>query len=67
MPKATKKILQAHNQQQLLQLLKERFEKNTKRHAGINWEKVMARLAADPGKLWSLNEMERTYFIFSAI
>ena len=60
MPKATKKVLRAQDQQQLLQLLKERFEKNKKRHAGISWEKVMARLAADPGKLWSLNEMERT-------
>ena len=60
MPKATKKVLRAQDQQQLLQLLKERFEKNTKRHAGIRWEEVMARLAADPGKLWNLNEMERT-------
>ena len=30
------------------------------RHRGIQWAKVQARLEAMPGKLWSLNEMERT-------
>lgn len=30
------------------------------RHKGLDWAKVQARLAANPEKLWSLNEMERT-------
>jgi hypothetical protein len=30
------------------------------RHPDLNWEEVRARLAANPEKLWSLNEMERT-------
>ena len=30
------------------------------RHKGIDWSKVQAKLEADSGKLWSLNEMENT-------
>ena len=30
------------------------------RHEGLDWTKIAARLEADPGKLWSLQEMERT-------
>lgn len=44
----------------LLATLQERFEKHTKRHAGIAWVDVQARLEAHPEKLWSLHEMERT-------
>ena len=46
--------------EELLDTLQGRFEKNMKRHAGLVWAKVLARLEADPGKLWSLAEMERT-------
>ncbi len=46
----------------LLSTLKERFEKNTDRHKGIDWNKVKAKLDAPAGaeKLWSLHEMENT-------
>jgi hypothetical protein len=30
------------------------------RHQGLEWAKVQAKLEANPEKLWSLNEMERT-------
>ena len=40
--------------------MKARFEKNRKRHAGLDWEQVQARLESNPEKLWSLYEMERT-------
>lgn len=30
------------------------------RHKGLDWASVLAKLEADPAKLWSLNEMERT-------
>jgi hypothetical protein len=40
--------------------LKTRFEKNMKRHKGIEWAKVQAKLEASADKLWSLNEMEST-------
>jgi hypothetical protein len=44
----------------LLKTLKARFEKNMKRHKGLEWSSVEARLLKNPEKLWSLNEMERT-------
>jgi hypothetical protein len=56
----TKKALSAKQRDELLGTLQARFEKNMKRHAGLEWAKVKARLEADPGKLWSLGEMEAT-------
>jgi hypothetical protein len=44
----------------LLKTLRERFEKHVNRHTHLAWADVSRRLEADPGKLWSLNEMERT-------
>jgi hypothetical protein len=52
--------LSAEQRKELLTLLKARFEKNTKRHPGLDWKDVQARLEKDAGKLWSLHEMERT-------
>jgi hypothetical protein len=46
--------------EELLGALKARFEKNMNRHKGLEWGKVKARLEANPEKLWSLHEMERT-------
>lgn len=46
--------------EELLHLLKTRFEKNKPRHKGIDWSKVESRLEAHPQKMWSLSEMERT-------
>lgn len=57
---STKKKLAPQQTEELLQILKTRFEKNTKRHKGIEWAKVEAKLKASPAKLWSLNEMELT-------
>lgn len=45
---------------ELLDTLKERFEKNINRHAKLKWADVAAKLEASPEKLWSLAEMERT-------
>jgi hypothetical protein len=45
---------------ELLGTLKVRFEKNMDRHKGVEWAKVQAKLEANAGKLWSINEMERT-------
>jgi hypothetical protein len=58
--KNDKKKLSAAQQNELLSLLKARFEKNSSRHKGLDWSKVETRLEANPEKLWSLNEMERT-------
>jgi len=44
----------------LLEVLQTRFEANRQRHPGLRWETVQKKLDADPEKLWSLSEMERT-------
>lgn len=58
--KTTKKKLSPAQNEELLGILKARFEKNKNRHKGIEWAKVQAKLEANPEKLWSLNEMEMT-------
>src|SRR6185369_8791420 len=58
--KSNKKELSPAQREELLGTLKARFEKNMNRHKGLDWAKVEAKLEANPGKLWSLNEMERT-------
>jgi hypothetical protein len=54
------KDLNEKQRKDLLGVLKARFEKNMTRHKGLDWAKVQAKLEANPEKLWSLNEMERT-------
>ena len=54
------KDLKTKQREELLRALKARFEKNMNRHKGFKWAEVQAKLEADPEKLWSLNEMERT-------
>src|SRR5207245_6420426 len=44
----------------MVKALKARFEKNMNRHKALEWAKVKAKLEGNTGKLWSLNEMERT-------
>jgi hypothetical protein len=58
--KSNKKKLLPEQGQELLSVLKTRFEKNKNRHKGIDWVKVQAKLEANPEKLWSLDEMEIT-------
>lgn len=55
-----KKELSPEQRVELIGALRSRFEKNMGRHKGLEWAKVQARLEANPEKLWSLNEMERT-------
>ena len=54
------KKLSAEQREELINILKARFEKNNNRHKTIEWDSVLARLEANADKLWSLNEMERT-------
>jgi hypothetical protein len=56
----TKKELSPEQREELLSALKARFEGNMNRHKGLEWAKVAAKLEANPEKLWSLSEMERT-------
>lgn len=54
------KVLSRDQHEQLLDVLKDRFENNMHRHTNLTWDEVEAKLVANPAKLWSLNEMERT-------
>ena len=57
---STNRELSLEQTEELLKTLKARFEKNMKRHEGLGWAEVQARLEVNPEKLWSLSEMERT-------
>jgi len=52
--------LRGRQREELLRVLKTRFEKNMNCHKGLEWTKVQTKLEANAEKLWSLNEMERT-------
>lgn len=60
MTKENNKKLSLELQEELISLLKERFEKNMHRHNDLEWTKIQAKLEMNAEKLWSLNEMERT-------
>lgn len=55
-----KKDLSPKQREELLGTLQARFEKSMNRHQGLVWAKVQSRLEANPEKLRSLDEMERT-------
>lgn len=55
-----KKKLPSKQSEELLHALKTRFEENMNRHRGLKWIQIQEKLEANPEKLWSLHEMERT-------
>lgn len=55
---ASAKKLPSVRRDELLAVLKQRFEKHAARHRGISWKGVQAKLEANTAALWSLNEME---------
>lgn len=54
------KGLSSEQREELLGALKARFGKHMNWHKGLAWANVQARLEANPQRLWSLHEMERT-------
>jgi hypothetical protein len=60
MAAGNKKELSVKQRDELLDVLKARFEKNKTRHKGLDWARAEAKLKQAPAKLWSLNEMEKT-------
>ncbi len=52
--------MKAKQREDLLKVLKARFEKHMPRHKGLEWAKVQAKLEASPAKLEALSEMEST-------
>ena len=55
-----KKELSKKENDDLLITLRARFEKNMNRHKVLEWNKIQAKLLANPEKIWSLNKMEET-------
>jgi hypothetical protein len=55
---AKTKELTKKQRDDLLKVLKSRFDAHMDRHAAVQWAAVEKRLASNPDKLWSLNEME---------
>jgi len=56
----TNKTVTKEEKEELLNILKTRFEENMKRHKNLDWTNVQKKLEAKPEKLWSLHEMEKT-------
>jgi len=56
----TRQALSPEQRAALFGTLSVRFEQNMSRHRGLGWTAIQERLAANPDKLWSLHEMERT-------
>ncbi|MCM3602994.1 DUF4256 domain-containing protein [Robertmurraya korlensis] len=52
--------LSLDQREDLIKVLKARFEKNINRHKGLEWDNIQAKLEVNTEKLWSLYEMERT-------
>jgi hypothetical protein len=57
---ATQKELSPEQREEILGTLQARFANHMNRHASLEWADVLAKLEANPAKLWSLYEMERT-------
>ena len=58
--KTTTEQLTQEQRDSLLTTLKNRFEHNANRHEGLDWNTIQIKLEANPDKLWTLHEMERT-------
>lgn len=56
----TKNELSSKQRDELIDVLKIRFELHMRRHQGLEWAKVQARLEASGSKLWTLHVMEDT-------
>lgn len=59
MKKEIKELLPEQHDE-IVKILKVRFEKNMNRHKGMDWSKLETKLESNPHKLWSLHEMEKT-------
>ena len=54
------KQLSAEQENEIMDILNLRFEKNRNRHKDLDWEVVQTKLDSNQEKLWSLYEMERS-------
>lgn len=51
--------LSPEQSEEILKLLKARFEKNMDRHKGLKWSEIKEELESNTEKLCSVSEMER--------
>ncbi|MEZ4897212.1 MAG: DUF4256 domain-containing protein [Saprospiraceae bacterium] len=54
------KTLSPADRESLMRTLSKRFEENRSRHDGLEWDAIKERMETNPGKLWSLHQMEET-------
>lgn len=54
------KVISSQQQEELISILKIRFEENMNRHSDLDWSKIQAKLLEKTEKIWSLYEMEST-------
>ena len=52
--------MEAERHDELIKTLKDRFAKNMRRHTGIDWSSVQAKLEASPEMIQAIYEMDRT-------
>lgn len=57
---AKNQLLSENEKEQLISILKKRFEKNMERHQDVRWQQVETRLSTEAEKLWSLEMMEQS-------
>ena len=60
MSNSSKTEISREEREELLKVLETRFRKNPNRHTGVEWTSILEKLEADPKKIWSLHQMERT-------
>jgi hypothetical protein len=54
------KEISAKEREELMEILKTRFQKHMYRHKNLDWDEVAERLGSFKEKLWSLHEMEKS-------
>lgn len=52
--------LSTSEQQNCIQILKERFERNMHRHQDLDWQKIEEKIINQSENIWSLHQMETT-------
>ncbi|WP_414839183.1 DUF4256 domain-containing protein [Carnobacterium sp. TMP28] len=60
MTKNEEKEVTSKRRDELIAVLKQRFDENNSRHSELKWEQIEKRLAEGGKKLWSLSQMEET-------
>jgi hypothetical protein len=60
MTRRNRKELLPGRTEELIKILKARFEQNMHRHKDLEWSEIKTKLETNPEKFWSLNVMEET-------